>query len=167
LLHYNCYQFNGFLNKEDLFAFITFFSLLLNACRKKTYFTGSPNTSVIRALVKDLEPPFVTALQEWEQALSQTQATFVRYIEFVGRSGNQVNPDFYSQILELVQFAVDESNRFVQLLNQLGTESESLKKNPTAIAVLNHIRRESEYFIGIAQAYLSTSYISQEQMESI
>jgi hypothetical protein len=81
----------------------------------------------------------------------------VRYIEFVGRSGNEVNPEAYTQILQLVQFALDESNEFVQLLDQLGTVSESLKRNPTAITVLNHIRRESEYFIGTAQAYLSKS----------
>jgi hypothetical protein len=117
----------------------------------------SEHTDVIRALVKDLEPQFVTALQAWEQALARTQATFVRYIEFVGRSGNEVNPEAYTQILQLVQFALDESNEFVQLLDQLGTVSESLKRNPTAITVLNHIRRESEYFIGTAQAYLSKS----------
>jgi hypothetical protein len=127
----------------------------------------SEHTDVIRALVKDLEPQFVTALQAWEQALARTQATFVRYVEFVGRSGNEVNPEAYSQILQLVQFALDESNEFVQLLHQLGTVSESLKRNPTANTVLNHIRRESEYFIGIAQAYLSKSYLSRELMEWI
>jgi hypothetical protein len=32
----------------------------------------SEHTDVIRALVKDLEPQFVTALQAWEQALANT-----------------------------------------------------------------------------------------------
>jgi len=113
------------------------------------------HTDVIRALVPDLEQPFVEALQEWEQALAQTQARFVRYIELVGRTGHQVSGEVYKQIMELVQFALHQSEQFIQLLNQLGSGSAAMRKNPTAITVLNHIRRESEYFIGIAQALLS------------
>ncbi|WNC15783.1 DUF2935 domain-containing protein [Brevibacillus brevis] len=112
------------------------------------------HTEVIRALVPNLEPPFVQALKEWEQALSRTQATFVQYIETAVRGGEYLRPEFYKDVLKLVQFALEESEQFIVLLNQLGTESEALKHNPTAITVLNHIRRESEYFIGIAQALL-------------
>src|SRR5690606_35229877 len=116
------------------------------------------HTDVIRALVPNLEKPFVDALMSWEQALSRTQATFVRYIETVVRAGQHLNPQFYDQVLQLVQFALQESQQFILLLNQLGTESEALKSNPTAITVLNHIRRESEYFIGIAQTLLYSNH---------
>src|SRR5690606_11182741 len=107
-----------------------------------------------QALVPNLEPHFVKALKDWEQALSRTHATFVQYIETAVRGGQYLNPQFYQQVLGLVQFALQESQQFISLLNQLGTQSEPLKNNPTAITVLNHIRRESEYFIGIAQALL-------------
>lgn len=113
------------------------------------------HTDVIRALVPDLEQPFVDALQDWEQALAQTQARFVRYIELVGKAGNQVSSEVNKQIMELVQFALHQSEQFIQLLNQLGASSKAMRANPTAITVLNHIRRESEYFIGTAQALLS------------
>jgi hypothetical protein len=56
---------------------------------------------------------------------------------------------------QLVKYATDQSHQFILLLNQLGTESEPLKSNPTAVTVLNHIRRESEYFIGISDALLN------------
>lgn len=112
------------------------------------------HTDVIRALVPNLEPRFVHALKSWEQALSRTQATFVQYIETVVRSGQNLNPQFYTQVLQLIQFASLQSQQFILLLNQLGTESQALKQNQTAIVVLNHIRRESEYFIGISQALL-------------
>ncbi|UJF34868.1 DUF2935 domain-containing protein [Paenibacillus hexagrammi] len=115
------------------------------------------HTDVIRALVPNLEQPFVDALKEWEQALARTHAMFVRYIEVVGRM-DQVSPEIYKQIMDLVVFSLQQSEQFVQLLNQLGTSSDALKSNPTAITVLNHIRRESEYFIGIAQALLSSSH---------
>ncbi|MFM1654624.1 DUF2935 domain-containing protein [Brevibacillus sp. B_LB10_24] len=113
----------------------------------------SEHTDVIRALVPDLEQPFVEALKTWEQSLAQTQALFVRYIELVVRS-KHVSRAVYWQIMELVRFALKQSEQFVQLLNQLGKESKALSSNPTAITVLNHIRRESEYFIGIAMAVL-------------
>jgi len=112
------------------------------------------HTDVIRALVPNLEPQFVQALQAWEQELSRTQATFVQYIQTAVRGEEYLQPQFYEQVLELVEFATQESEQFIMLLNQLGTESEALKHNPTAITVLNHIRRESEYFIGIARALL-------------
>jgi hypothetical protein len=112
------------------------------------------HTDVIQALVPNLEPQFVQALKSWEQAFSRTQATFVQYIETVVRSGQHINPQFYTQVMQLVQFATNQSQQFIILLNQLGTESQALKQNPIAIVVLNHIRRESEYFIGISQAFL-------------
>jgi hypothetical protein len=112
------------------------------------------HTDVIRALVPNLEPQFVQALKSWEQAFSRTQATFVQFIETVVRSGQHLNPQFHTQVLQLVQFAMQQSQQFISLLNQLGTESQALKQNQIAIVVLNHIRRESEYFIGISQALL-------------
>lgn len=115
----------------------------------------SEHTDVIRALVPNLEPQFVAALQTWGQALAQTQAVFVQYIEAVIRSGNQVSPALIGQVMQLVQFALSQSQQFVAFLNQLVEQSVPLKSNPTAVTVLNHIRRESEYFIGIAQALLS------------
>jgi len=115
----------------------------------------SEHTVVIRELVPNLEAPFVDALQQWEQAFSQTQGLFVRYIETVVRSGLHVSEQILQQILELVQYALNQSEQFIQFLNQLAAESQPIKTNPTAITVLNHIRRESEYFIGIAQTVLS------------
>lgn len=113
------------------------------------------HTQVIRALTSNLEPQYVEALASWEQAFSRTQAMFVKYIEMLVRSGNQASPEMNKQIMQLVWFALEQSQKFVELLNQLGTESAALKSNPTAITVLNHIRRESEYFMGIATAYLN------------
>jgi hypothetical protein len=112
------------------------------------------HTDVIRALVPNLELPFVDALKAWEQAFAQTQGQFVRYIELVVRSGNHVSPEVNQQIMELVRFSKEQSEQFILLLNNLGANSTAIKNNPTAITVLNHIRRESEYFIGIASSVL-------------
>lgn len=115
------------------------------------------HTVVIRELVPDLEPQYKEALQKWEQSFSQTKAIVVRYLETFVRAGNGLSPMYYQQLNELVQHCLQESQSFVLFLNELAAESEPIKSNQTAIVVLNHIRRESEYFIGIAQTLLYQS----------
>jgi len=112
------------------------------------------HTQVIPAAVPNLEPQFIESLQAWGEAFARTHAMFVQYIETVIRGGQYLQPQFYQQVLSLVHYALQESQQFIAFLNQLGTESNAIKNNPTAVTILNHIRRESEYFIGIAQALL-------------
>ncbi|QQE75629.1 DUF2935 domain-containing protein [Brevibacillus composti] len=117
------------------------------------------HTVVLRELAPNLEAPFVEALRAWEQSFAQTQGLFVRYVEAVVRSGDRVNEDMLRQIRELVVFAMQQSEQFIQLLNQMGSTSAPFRNNPVAASVLNHIRRESEYFIGITKALLSQGII--------
>jgi hypothetical protein len=112
------------------------------------------HTVVIRELAPSLEPQFVTALQQWEQAFSQTNAAARRYIETEVRSRGNIRPEVYRDIMQLVDCSLSQSHQFVQFLNFLAAESAVIKSNLTVITVLNHIRRESEYFIGIAQTVL-------------
>ncbi|MDB5083661.1 MAG: hypothetical protein JWN30_547, partial [Bacilli bacterium] len=115
----------------------------------------SEHTEVIRALVTNLEAEYVRALLDWEQALSQTHAVFTRYIETVVRIDHPLDAALLTKIEELIVFSLHQSEQFILLLNQLGTESGALRSNPTALVVLAHIRRESEYFIGITLALLT------------
>jgi hypothetical protein len=112
------------------------------------------HTVVIRELVSDLEPSFVHALKAWEKALSETHKQAVRFIETVIRSGANVSNELYQQVLELTSFCLNQSLEFIKLCEQIKNESQAVAKNPTAKVVLNHIIRESEYFVGIAQALL-------------
>lgn len=112
------------------------------------------HTVVIRELTSNLEQRFVEALQLWEQALSQSHGMVKRYIETLVRTGAHVTPAVYQQVMQFTDAALRQSQQFILFLNTLGTESEAIRGNPTAVVVLNHIRRESEYFIGIAQAVL-------------
>jgi hypothetical protein len=112
------------------------------------------HTIVIRQLAGNLEPPFVESLQEWEQAFSQTNAAARRYIETVVRSKGRLQREMYLDIMQLADCSLSQSHQFVQFLNVLAAESTVIQNNPTAIVVLNHIRRESEYFIGIAQTVM-------------
>jgi len=114
------------------------------------------HTVVIRELVSGLEPGFIDALKKWEQALGETHKQVVRFIESVIRSGSQVSNQLYQQVLQLVSYCLQQSESFIQLCEQIKTHSQAVSSNHTANVVLNHIIRESEYFVGIAQALLSS-----------
>lgn len=115
------------------------------------------HTVVIRELVAGLEEMYVKALKEWEEALSKTHKQVLRFIESVVRAGQYVPNQLYEQVLKLVSFCLQQSLDFIKLCEQIKTESEAVSKNPTAKVVLNHIIRESEYFVGIAQVLLYSS----------
>ncbi|MED3622792.1 DUF2935 domain-containing protein [Bacillus thermocopriae] len=112
------------------------------------------HTVVIRELVSGLEEEFVEALKKWETALSQTHQQVVRFIETVVRSGYYIPNQLYQHVLQLVSYCLQESLAFIQLCQQIKTNSVAVSNNPTAKVVLDHIIRESEYFTGIAQALL-------------
>jgi len=113
------------------------------------------HTVVIRQLVSDLEENFVEQLINWEQAFAQAEGVAVRYIEAVIRSMGVIDPILLQNIKQFTLFAVNQSCSFVAFLNQLTAQSEAVRNNDTAIVVINHIRRESEYLIGIVSATLN------------
>ncbi|MGA8941844.1 MAG: DUF2935 domain-containing protein [Thermoactinomyces sp.] len=112
------------------------------------------HTIVIRELVKNLEPQYADALNEWESALTNTHQRVVRWIETVIRSPHRISLQLQHRIMELVRFCLYQSEQFIELCRIIRDQSEAFKGNMTAQAVMNHIIRESEYFIGIAQTIL-------------
>lgn len=112
------------------------------------------HTVVIRELVPNLEAPYIEALEEWEAALKETHQKVVRFIESVIRSAYYISSSLQKQVLELVSFCLKQSLQFIELCRQIKNNSAAVNANPTAKVVLDHIIRESEYFVGIAQTLL-------------
>ena len=112
------------------------------------------HTVVIRVLVNNLETGFVEQLRAWEQVFAQTDACVGKYIETIVRSGYCITPELKKEILELIRIAIGQSQNFIALLNSISAESQAVRGNPTALVVINHIRRESAYFIGVAQTIM-------------
>jgi len=101
-----------------------------------------------------LEQEYVNALKEWEKVLGETRHQVLRFIETVTRSANYIPAQLHQHVLKLTSYYLEQSLDFIKLCEQIKTESEAVKNNPTAKVVLDHIIRESEYFVGIAQALL-------------
>ncbi len=109
----------------------------------------SEHTVVIRQIVDNLERGFVQQLKEWELAFAQAEGNAVRYIEAVIRSKGAISPELCEIIKQFVVFARNQSLGFVAFLDRLIAESNAVRNNEVAVVVINHIRRESEYLIGI------------------
>ncbi|OKO88709.1 DUF2935 domain-containing protein [Geobacillus proteiniphilus] len=112
------------------------------------------HTVVIHELVSGLEAPYVEALKKWGEALSVTHQQAVRYIESVVRAGHYVPEQLHQQVLHFVSYCLQQSLQFIELCRKIKTNSTAVSRNPTAKVVLDHIIRESEYFVGIAQLLL-------------
>ncbi|MGE8204541.1 DUF2935 domain-containing protein [Heyndrickxia sp. NPDC080065] len=117
------------------------------------------HTIVIRELVKELETENVEALLEWEKSFTEAHNRVVRFIETTIRTTGTFTYELYRDLTKLVSYCLEQSVQFIDFCNKLIEESEPIKDNPTAKVVLKHIIRESEYFVGIAQAVLYSKSI--------
>ena len=113
----------------------------------------SEHTVVIREALTNLENHYVEALKQWEQALTRTHQKVVSYVESVIRS-QYVPAQLHQQVIQLVTYCLDESMKFIELCRQIKTHSSAAKNKQIAQTILDHIIRESEYFIGIARVIL-------------
>lgn len=113
------------------------------------------HTVVIREIVSDLEEEFVEKLEESQKVFSTMEATILQLIERLNRSCYIITPELVQHIIYLIQVTLHQSQMFVELLTTIMGESAAVKGNLVAVVVINHIIRESEYYIGIAKAYLS------------
>lgn len=112
------------------------------------------HTQVIRALTPNLEPEYVKLMEQWEAVLAKTEYTSQQLIEAVIRSSVGVSPYLHSQVIQLLNVSMVESQKFVNHLEHMLNHSAAIKGNPTAPVVVQHIIRESEYFLGVLQPFL-------------
>ena len=112
------------------------------------------HTVVIRAVLPELEEKFVKHLEDFESKFIKTEGEAIRYMETVIRTGGNVSPELNESIMCFIDYAMRESECFLRLIDDILTNSEAAKDNSLAITVIKHIRRESEYYIGIAQMIL-------------
>lgn len=115
------------------------------------------HTEVIRALIPNLEERYVHMLNEWEKVFAHTEAAAVQWIEALIRSPVPASPYVYKQVQNLVHTSTIQSQRWVQQLFTMQEHSAAVKANPLAPVVIQHIIRESEYFLGILQTIISQS----------
>ena len=65
-----------------------------------------------------------------------------------------LSPPLKQEIQMFIEASIAQSQQFIQQIDLMLSESEAVRSNQFAQTVIHHIRRESEYFIGIAQTIL-------------
>lgn len=119
------------------------------------------HVDVILEVLPDLEEDFVKQLIKSKEVFNSTEATIVKYTENVIRSKDYINPIIHQDIYQLIDITVCQSQMFVKLIGDIIKESAAVKNQPLPVTVLNHIRRESKYYIGIALDFLKINTFNQ------
>ena len=125
------------------------------------------HTDVIIEIVPDLEDEFVERLEEYKEVFNSTEARIVQYMEAAVNCMNNLSPEMYQNIMNVINMSIRQSQVFVDFLGMLLRDSDAVNNNPVAQVVINHIRRESEYFIGIVTAFLSASCNRQNSFDNM
>ncbi len=112
------------------------------------------HTVVIREIVSNLESMYVSKLEELQRVFSQTEGTITQYMKRLRRTCYEITPELLEDILCLIEITLEQSEMFVNYLDMMTKQSQAVRSNPVNGIVVAHIIRESEYYIGIAKAYL-------------
>ncbi|MDF2923619.1 MAG: hypothetical protein K0R57_2533 [Paenibacillaceae bacterium] len=115
------------------------------------------HTVVIRELVVNLEREYVQVLKEWEPIFSKTEAEATQWIEALLHSPAGVSPYMQMQIEGLLNQSLQQSKAFISQLMHMLSHSKATGGNPTAQVVVQHITRESEYFLGVLHAFTGSA----------
>lgn len=115
------------------------------------------HTDVIQEISPDLEEEYINKLNEYKEVFNSTEARITQYIETLVNHNGALTPEIVQYIMHLIDIATRQSQVFINFLGNILKESEAIKNNPMAVVVANHIRRESEYFIGLITAFLNAN----------
>ena len=115
----------------------------------------SEHTTVIKEIVSSLEEEFLNNLNKYYKIFSSTESVIIQYFEKLNKLCYNMTPEIINQIKNMIDITLQQSRSFVNFLNHILVESNAVKNNLVAGTVINHIIRESEYYIGIAKAYFS------------
>jgi Fe-Mn family superoxide dismutase len=107
------------------------------------------HTLVIRALVPELEPPYVKLLEEWEATFENSERVANQLLKQLLPGTHPPAPYMIRCVDQLVTAARQQSREFIKQLYVLLEQSAAVQAVPLAKALILHFIRESEYFLGV------------------
>ena len=113
------------------------------------------HAGLIPVVTPNLELQYLQRLKQYGVELSQMNAEAVKYRESVIRSRGILNRELKMQMLNLIKQCVDQSKSFSDFMTSMLYNSQAVRSNQPSQTVIQHMIRESQYFIGIDQLVLS------------
>ncbi|WP_433945413.1 Fe-Mn family superoxide dismutase [Paenibacillus sp. SN-8-1] len=110
------------------------------------------HTDVIKAIVPTLEQPYVKLLDDWSKVFEETEKAANDLLQHtIHVQQDHLHPELLKQIERLLDASFRQSREWVRQLYILLDQSAAVKAIPLANAVILHIIRESEYFLGVLE----------------
>ncbi|WP_068614275.1 Fe-Mn family superoxide dismutase [Paenibacillus tuaregi] len=118
------------------------------------------HTDVIKAIVPNLEQPYVQLLDEWAIVFKETEKAANDLLQHaIQVQANPVQPELLRQIERLLDISFQQSREWIRQLYLMLDQSAAVKTVPLAKTVILHIIRESEYFLGVLETLNSPGQI--------
>jgi len=112
------------------------------------------HTDLIPIVAPGLERHYMQELAKFREEMNSLNAQAVQLVESATRAGGNVEPELKARMLELVMHCVEQSQKFVEFMEEILRDSAAARGNAVATEVIRHMVRESQYFVGIAQLIL-------------
>jgi Fe-Mn family superoxide dismutase len=120
------------------------------------------HTEVIKAIVPNLESPYVNLLNEWAIVFQKSEVSAQQLLDQALLSSSSLSPLLLAETEKLLQDSFLQSQEFVRQLYSIKVASSAVKQVPLANTVLLHIIRESEYFLGVLETLNHPGAIHQQ-----
>ncbi|MCL2218163.1 MAG: DUF2935 domain-containing protein [Defluviitaleaceae bacterium] len=109
------------------------------------------HTGLIPVVTPNLEPQYVQRLEAFGLEFNNMNAEAQKFITSITRSKGMIDHELKAQMLSFLNACVEQSKAFINLMTEMLQNSHAVRANATSQTVLNHMIRESQYFIGIEQ----------------
>ena len=116
----------------------------------------SEHATLIPLVTPNLEQQHVKRLEQFHIELAFMNAQCVKFIASVTRSRGEISQRLKDQMSDLVRRCLQQSKNFTDFMELLLKESAAVRSSQDSQEVINHMIRESQYFIGIDQLILGS-----------
>lgn len=118
------------------------------------------HTEVIKAIIPQLETPYVKLMDEWAVVFGATEEAARRLLEASLAPAAAGQTGLPAETEQLLHTSCAQSREFIRQLYAMSEASAAVKAQPLAVTVLLHIIRESEYFLEVLEELTSPGKIT-------
>ncbi|WP_339246248.1 MULTISPECIES: Fe-Mn family superoxide dismutase [unclassified Paenibacillus] len=119
------------------------------------------HTEVIKAIVPNLEEPYVKLLDEWAVVFGATEMAAQQLLNSALSASPPSQAELTAETEKLLHISCTQSQEFVRQLFAIMESSAAVKAVPLATTVILHIIRESEYFLAVLHTLSSPGQLTQ------
>lgn len=118
------------------------------------------HTVVIKALIPQLEEPYVKLLNEWAAVFAATSQAAAQLLESAVTPVPPGPSHLIAETEQLIYIACTQSHEFIRQLYAMMESSPAVNAQPLSNVVLLHFIRESQYFLAMLESLSQAGQLS-------